>query len=182
MFAHEYAADVAGVVLIESMSPSAAKPSGSATATETGSHSFADWALTLPARTGLLRLLSGPLDADHGLSPELAPYYSAFWFTPRSLQAWLDEGKGMPESLAQAGAVTSFGDKPLIVLSSGQRVEAEQDWRRMQTELLGLSSSSQQLFANESGHNVQVDQPEAAVGAIERMVELTRHQPAVAAR
>jgi hypothetical protein len=50
----------------------------------------------------------------------------------------------------------------------------------MQTELLGLSSSSQQLFANESGHNIQIDQPEAALGAIEKMVELTRDQAGVA--
>jgi hypothetical protein len=44
----------------------------------------------------------------------------------------------------------------------------------VQTELLGLSSNSQQLFANDSGHNVEFDQPQAAVGAIEKMVELTR--------
>jgi hypothetical protein len=52
----------------------------------------------------------------------------------------------------------------------------------MQTELLGLSSSSQQIFADKSGHNVEFDQPEAAVGAIEKMVEQTREQAAGAAR
>ena len=142
---------------------------------ESDSHSFADWALTLPARTGLLRLLSGPLDAYHGLSPEQANAYSSFSMRPRSLQAWLDEGKGMPQSFVQAGAVTSFGATPLIVLSRDRTVEPDQDWQRMQTELLGLSSNSQQFFATESGHNVEFDQPQAAVGAIEKMVELTRH-------
>jgi pimeloyl-ACP methyl ester carboxylesterase len=53
LFAHRYAAEVAGVVLVESMSPSQAKPSVSATPAEEDAHSFADWALTLPARTGL---------------------------------------------------------------------------------------------------------------------------------
>jgi hypothetical protein len=81
----------------------------------------------------------------------------------------------MPQSFVQAGAVTSFGATPLIVLSRGMTKEPDSDWQRMQTELLGLSSQSQQLFANESGHNVEFDQPQAAVGAIERMVELTRH-------
>jgi hypothetical protein len=52
----------------------------------------------------------------------------------------------------------------------------------MQTELLGLSSSSQQLFADRSGHNIEFDQPEAAVVAIEKMVEQTREQAAEAAR
>ena len=182
VFAHEYAADVAGVVLIESMSPSSAKRSSSATPEDSESHSFADWAVTLPARTGLLRSLSGPLDAYHGLSPEAANAYSSFWITPRALQTWLDEGKGMPQSMAQAGAVTSFGDTPLIVLSSGRKVELEQDWRTWQTELLGLSTNSQQLFADKSGHNVEFDEPEAAVAAIEKMVELTRVQPGVAGR
>ena len=153
-----------------------------ATPTETDSHSIADWALTLPARTGVLRLLSGPLHLDEGLSPQVANAYTAFSVTPRSVQTWLDEGKGMPDSLAQAGAVRSFGALPLIVLSRGLRLGQDQDWQTMQTELLGLSSSSQQLFADESGHNIEFDQPEAAVGAIEKMVEQTREQTAVATR
>jgi pimeloyl-ACP methyl ester carboxylesterase len=144
VFAHEYAVEVAGVVLIESMSPSGAKPSTSATPTQTDSHSIVDWVLTLPARTGVLRLVSGPLHLDEGLSPEVANAYPAFSVTPRSVQAWLDEGKGMPESLAQADAVNSFGALPLIVLSRGLTLGQDQDWQTMQTELLGLSSSSQQ--------------------------------------
>ena len=119
---------------------------------------------------------------DKGLSPQVANAYTAFSVTPRSVQTWLDEGKGMPESLAQADAVHSFGALPLIVLSRGLILGQDQDWQTMQTELLGLSSSSQQLFADESGHNIEFDQPEAAVGAIEKMVEQTREQTAVAAR
>ena len=44
----------------------------------------------------------------------------------------------------------------------------------MQTELLHLSSHSQQVIAHKSGHNVAIDQPEAAVGAIMQMVEQLR--------
>jgi pimeloyl-ACP methyl ester carboxylesterase len=169
VFAHEYATDVAGVVLIDSMGPGAEKAR-----TEPDSHSFADWAVTLPARTGVLRLLSGPLDAYHGLSPERANAYSSFAIRPGSFQAWLDEGKGMSESLAQARTVKSLGAVPLIVLSRGLTVEPDADWQKMQTELLALSSRSTQLFADKSGHNVEFDQPDAAVAAIEKMVELTR--------
>ena len=182
VFTHEYASEVAGVVLIESMSASGARPSTSATPTETDSHSIADWALTLPARTGVLRLLAGALDSNAGLSPEVAGAYTALSVTPRHWQTWLDEGKGMPESLAQAGAVKSFGAMPLIVLSRGLQLDPDQDWQRMQTELLELSSSSRQLFADKSGHNIEFDEPEAAVGAIENMVELTRKQASDTAR
>ena len=182
VFAHRYVAEVAGVVLIESMSPSGAKPSASATPAQSDSHSIADLAITVPARTGVLRLLAGPLQLNAGLAPEVANAYTAVSVTARYLQTWLDEGKGMPESLAQAGVVKSLGALPLIVLSSGLKVSEDQDWQRMQTELLELSSSSQQLFADNSGHNIQIDQPEAAVGAIERMVEQTRQQASLAAR
>jgi hypothetical protein len=45
-----------------------------------------------------------------------------------------------------------------------------------QAELLELSSNSQQLFATHSGHNIEFDQPDAAVGAIVQMVKQIRGQ------
>ena len=64
--------------------------------------------------------------------------------------------------------VPTFGDIPLIVLSRG--FDSDQDCQAMQAELLHLSSHSQHMFADKSGHNVQLDQPEAAVAAIVNMV------------
>ena len=98
------------------------------------------------------------------MSPKVANAYVALSVTPRSIQTSLDEGQGMPESLAQAGAVTSFGTIPLIVLSRGG--DRDEDWQRMQSDLLRLSSNSRHLFADQSGHNIQLDQPAAAVGTI----------------
>ena len=89
-------------------------------------------------------MLAGPLGLNSGLSPEVADAYTALWVTPRHWQTWLDEGKAMPESLAQAGAVKSFGALPLIVLSRG--LDQDQDWQTRQTELLGLSSNSEQCL------------------------------------
>src|SRR5205085_2638449 len=97
VFASTYAADVAGMVLIKSLSRSSATPTTSAAAAETD-HSIADWAVTLPARIGVLRLLAGVIHAVEGLSTEVANYYSVYWVTPRTLQAWLDEGKGTSEA------------------------------------------------------------------------------------
>jgi hypothetical protein len=92
------------------------------------------------------------------------------------MQTTLDEGTGMPESFIQAGAVKTFGDVPLIVLSRG--LDPDQDWQAMQTELLQLSSHSQQLVADKSGHNIELDQPEAATAAIVKMVARLR-QPSI---
>ena len=178
VFAHEYAAEVAGVVLIESMNPAAATLAAPATPPQTAAPASGLSIYTLPARIGLLRLLAGPLGLKSEVSPEVADAYAAFSVTPRSVQTSMDEGQGMPESLAQAGAVESFGAVPLIVLSRGLPEGQEQEWQRMQTELLQLSSNSQQLFAEKSRHNIQVEQPEAAVGAIVQMVEQIRRQAA----
>jgi pimeloyl-ACP methyl ester carboxylesterase len=95
--------------------------------------------------------------------------------TPRNLQAWIvDEGRGMQHSLAQARAVTSLGATPLIVLSRGRDRDAVHVAE--QAQLLELSPNSRQMVAEQSGHNVQVDQPAAAVDAIVRMVEWVRGQ------
>jgi len=172
VFVHEYATDVAGVVLIESMNPRQAKPSATDTSPPAATHSSGFSILTLPARIGLVRLFAGPLGLKSGLSPEVQPAYTAFSVTPRSFQTELDEGTGMPASFIQAGAVKTFGDVPLIVLSRG--LDPDQDWQAMQAELLQLSSHSQQLIADKSGHNIEIDQPEAAVAAIVKMVEQLR--------
>jgi pimeloyl-ACP methyl ester carboxylesterase len=172
LFAHEYVAEVAGVVLVDSMNPKEARSPGSATPPQASGHASDLSLYTLPARLGLMRLFAGPLQLSAGLSPKVADAYVARSVTPRAVQTTLDEGQGMPESFVQAGAVTSFGATPVIVLSRGQG--QDQDWQKFQTDLLHLSSNSQQLFADHSGHNIQIDQPEAAGGAIVMMVKQIR--------
>jgi pimeloyl-ACP methyl ester carboxylesterase len=174
VFAHDYPAEVAGVVLIESMNPSAVEPSAAVAPPPTDLPSSDDWILTFPARVGLLRLLAGPLGLSAGLSPEVANTYVAFSVTPRHVQTTIDEGRGMPAGLAQARAIQTLGAVPVIVLSRG--LEQDQTHQAEQSELLHLSPDSQQLVADRSGHNVQIDQPEAAVGAIATMVEQARRK------
>ncbi len=79
----------------------------------------------------------------------------------------------MPASLAQAAAVQTFGDLPLIVLTAKLNYQLP-NWQELQAELPQLSSNSQQLFAENSGHNIQVDEPQAAVEAILQMIEQVR--------
>jgi beta-lactam-binding protein with PASTA domain len=117
-------------------------------------------------------LLAGPLGFKPALPAEVQKAFTAFSVTPRSIQAWVDEGAVMPESGAQAQAVKTFGDVPLIVVSRG--LNQKPDWQVMQAELLQLSSNSQQLIADKSDHNIEIDQPEAAVAAIGKMVEQLR--------
>ena len=172
LFAREHRAEVAGVVLVDSMHPDQATqplpdPSAEPPATD------GDLSITvLAARIGLVRLLTGPLDLKGGLSPAVADAYAAYAVTPRTFQAQDREGAGLAISLSQAAEVTSLGDLPLMVVSRG--LDPDPKWQRMQTDLLGLSSNSRQIVAAESGHLIQIDQPDVASGAIVEMVDQLR--------
>ena len=174
LFARDYRADVAGVVLIDSMHPDQATqplpdPSAAPPSTDGGSS-----ITVLAARIGLVRLLTGPLDLKGGFSPAVADAYAALLVTPRTFQAQEREGVGVTSSLSQAAEVTNLGDLPLIVVSRG--LDQDPKWQRMQTDLLRLSSDSRQVIAHESGHNVQLDQPDVASRAIVEMVDELRRR------
>jgi pimeloyl-ACP methyl ester carboxylesterase len=171
VFTHNYPGEVAGIVLVDSMSPGQATGPPAAATLPMGSQPGAPSLPSLLARVGLVRLLVGP-GSGQGLAPEVKRAYAAFSVTPRAMQAWSDEGKGIAASLAQANAVKSLGAVPLIVLSRG--LDQRPDWQRGQAGLLELSSVSQGLVADESAHNIQLDQPEAAIAAIVGMVEQVR--------
>jgi pimeloyl-ACP methyl ester carboxylesterase len=65
-----------------------------------------------------------------------------------------------------------LGDLPLILLSRGKDMDA--DSTASQARYLQLSTNSQHLIADNSGHNIQIEQPEAAISAILKMVEQVR--------
>ena len=166
VFVHDYASEVAGVVLVESMNPKQFTQSPEILAqSESQSQPFSLQAAL--ARFGVVRLLV----KLPGIAPSVPANEEAYYplyIRPQSFQATDNESQGMPAAGAQAAAVKSFGDLPLIVLTA--RLNNNQGWQEWQTELLQLSSNSQHLFAENSGHNIQVDEPEAAVAAIIQMV------------
>jgi pimeloyl-ACP methyl ester carboxylesterase len=168
VYAHDYPAEVSGLVLIDAQKLPAAGAAAPKPAPKPGNASLP----ALLARVGVVRLLAGPLGSIQDLPPKDQQAYKAFAVTPRSVQTFVDEGKGMPEGGAQARAVTTLGALPLIVLSRGQDQSA--DWTASQASFLQLSTASQQLFADQSGHSIQTEQPEAAVAAILKMVEQLR--------
>ncbi len=172
IFVHDYPTEVVGVVLIESMNPGQTTQPQMEIAPQTA---YQPSAFSLPfflGRIGLVRLLAAPLGLIQNLPAETQPAYAAFAVTPRTTQEWVDEFSNVQVSLAQADAVTSFGDLPLIVLTAA--LNQQKDWQTMQAELLLLSSNSQQMIADNSGHNMEIDQPEAAVAAIVDMVSQLR--------
>jgi pimeloyl-ACP methyl ester carboxylesterase len=171
VYAHDYPAEVSGLVLIDAQDlPPAAV--GTPTPAPKPGGLVSRWLAAALARTGLVRLLAGPLGAIEDLPPADKQAYTANSVTPRSVQTFLDEGMGMAEGGAQARAVTTLGALPLIVLSRGKDQDAKHT--AAQTVLLQLSTDRQQRFAEQSGHPIMLEQPEAAVAAIVNRVERIR--------
>jgi pimeloyl-ACP methyl ester carboxylesterase len=170
VFVHDYASEIAGVVLVESMNPEKFTRSPEIQAqSESRSQPFSLQAAL--ARFGVIRLLVKVPGIAPSLSPNEEAYYPLY-IRPQSFQATDNESQGMPAAGAQAVAVKNFDDLPLIVLTA--KLNNNLAWQEQQTELLQLSSNSQHLFAENSGHNIQADEPSAAVAAIVQMVEQTR--------
>jgi len=69
----------------------------------------------------------------------------------------------LPVSAAQAAALSSLGDLPLVVLSGDHHAEPHIDW---QHELAQLSSRGRHLVASDCGHWVHLDHPEVVTSAI----------------
>jgi len=170
MYAHDYPAEVSGLVLVDAQDLPTSKVATYQPAPKPGGTSA--YLSSLLARIGLVRLLSGPLGSVEDLPDGDKQAYTALAVAPRSVQTFADEGMGMSEGGAQARAVTSLGALPLIVLSRGKDLDAKHS--AAQTDLLQFSTDSQQLFAEQSGHHIMIDQPDVAIAAIVKMVELVR--------
>ena len=170
VYAHKYPTEVSGVVLIDSMSPGQ-RTQTTLTNGQIPSKSIFASLPSLLARIGLVRLLAGSL-IPQNLPPDAQPAYTAFSVISRSVQAYVNEGASIQASLAQADAIKTFGAVPLIVLTAG--LNKQTGWQAMQVELLQLSSNSQQMIADNSGHNIQIERPEATVAAIMKMVSQLR--------
>lgn len=171
VFVHDYPSEVAGVVLIESMNPGQATQPHIEAQSQSDPQSQPFSLQATLARFGIARLLV-KLPAIATSMPAGQEAYYPLYIRPQSLQTADNELQGIAASLTQASAVKTFGDLPLIVLTA--KLNDRPGWQEWQTELLQLSSNSQQMFAENSGHIIQFDEPEAAVTAILKMVELVR--------
>jgi len=168
VYTHDYPEEVAGLVLIDPQNLSTEDAATFNPAPKPGRNSLP----SLMARIGVMRVLAGQLGSIQDLPEGDKQAYTASAVTPRGVQTYLDEGRGMSEGAAQARAVTSLGALPLIVLSRGKDMDAAS--AASQARYLQLSTDSQHLIADQSGHRIMIEQPEAADAAIVKMVELLR--------
>ena len=191
LFANNYPDEVAGIILldarheaIDSKMPPAWKKMESA-----GKGMYQ--VMLMASKAGALNLL-GRMMGEKAAPPtvsklpaELRTMYLSVGYQPRYFQSNLDELAAISESDRQVSASGSLGSLPLIVVRHGipdlfarmpadQAVKAEQVWQELQADLARLSSNSQLLVAEKSGHGIQTDQPELVVAAVRKMTETIR--------
>ena len=81
--------------------------------------------------------------------------------------------------------ITTLNNLPLTVLSAGRGdviasfsdAENQQYWEELmaeQSELTALSFEAKQIVAEQSGHHIQLDQPDLVIDAVREMVDTIR--------
>ena len=166
-FAAMYPDDVAGVVLLDSMHPQQyARLPGY----PTFYRMFRRASGVLPSlsRVGLARLVASHGSGD--LPATARDQERAFWSTPRQYRSLRDEFAELPTALKQAADLTTFGDKPLIVVTAGK--DAQEGWQSLQDELATLSSNSIHRLVPDATHAGLVENEQAAGASRQAIIDV----------
>jgi pimeloyl-ACP methyl ester carboxylesterase len=65
-----------------------------------------------------------------------------------------------------------LGERPLIVLTRGKNVS--EGHQKLQADLVRLSRNSKQIVADDSGHHIHLDDPEAVADAVRQVADAVR--------
>ena len=99
------------------------------------------------------------------------------------------EMEAFPEDIKQANGPTTLDELPIVVLTQGKPLdvadypegsnlealeEFRSTWLELQTELANLSTDSQHVIAEKSGHVIQFQQPELVIKAVKDIVAKVR--------
>lgn len=141
------------------------------------------------ARFGLIHLLiaSGQSPLKHMPYPAaIVPQIKALGSQTRDMSMSYKEMQNFEISAAQVRASRhSYGTLPLVVLSQQQKTEfsspdeqqIQDAWPGFQRDLASLSSNSTHIIAEQSGHYIQLDQPELVINAIRSVLQAVLEQP-----
>ena len=157
-FASKFPAEVAGMVLLDSMHPDqiarlASYPSFKAMFDRAS-------ALMAPlARLGVMRAVETSAAAT--LPSPQRDEERAFLSTPRHNRSIRDEFSELPTAMGQARSLTSLGSRPLIVVTAER--DAEDGWMSLQNDLAALSTNSDhRVLATATHEMIPADEHTAA--------------------
>ncbi len=109
------------------------------------------------------------------LPPDVHPIVQALWCQPKCFRAMADHLGALEEMAAAVGRVTSLSDVPLVIISSSDR---SPDTIAAHRQLAQLSSRGRHMIATNSGHWIQLDEPDIVVTTIREIVERARRPTA----
>jgi pimeloyl-ACP methyl ester carboxylesterase len=168
IYANRYPDEVAGMVLLDSMSPDAFTDlPGFA-----GEQSMMRRGLgVLPSltRIGTGRLL--PSSAWSSLPEPAASQVQAFSAGPRGMRNMRDEQSRYPTVFAQARALSSLDAKPLAVLIATESIHQHEEWVDLQARLAALSTNSQQRIVDAT-HDGLVDDDRTSGSSMQAILDV----------
>jgi len=110
-----------------------------------------------------LRTLEHLVGEVRKLPPEVHPAVQALWCQPKCFRGMAEHLGALPPMGAAAAGVTTLGDVPLAIVSSGDQPPAV---LAQHQALSRLSSRGRHVVAARSGHWVHLDEPEVVVREI----------------
>jgi pimeloyl-ACP methyl ester carboxylesterase len=161
VYAHQYPEQVAGMVLLD---PQPSNAYADLRGWSTFHFLFRRYSAIVPsiARLGGMRLVYESQVAD--LPSAAQAEERADWSTARHNRSVRDEFAELRTVLTQSQALTSIGDKPLIVLTALK--DMQNGWLPLQDKMLTLSMNSQHRFAPNGTHaSLTEDRSQAAISA-----------------
>ncbi len=190
-FASQYPENVLGLVLVDGVPANVyteLSPEFEQSMTET-QRMFQ--ILSLMSRLGLLRLgiqLLGTRvapDFVQKLPAEVQPIILAN-FSSKTFKTAIAENRRMSQSAEAVQQTQLLNHLPLVVLSHGlnmfsslppvQAEKAGKIWQNLQRETAQLSTQGTLKIAQNSGHNIHIDQPKLVIDSILQIVEKVRRQ------
>jgi pimeloyl-ACP methyl ester carboxylesterase len=196
LYAHEYPDEVAGMVLVDAAHEEQELRFSEAIArlNQRGRRQTV-WLLGLMRRLnaiGLLATISRRYSARllSTIPEQVREMSLAVVLSDRFFNTVAEETLSVEENYAavRAAQITSLGEMPLIVLTAVDQFAAlerqvpPEDVEHLravvgelQAELAALSPHGRQVMVEDSGHYIQVDQPQMVIDAIREVVEAVRH-------
>ena len=179
-YAALYPGDVAGMVLLDSMSPHEFSEMPGF-ATEQSMMSRGLGVLPSLTRLGVARIL--PTSVWSSLPEPQASQVQVFASSPRGMRNMRDEQSMYRTVFEEAKMLTSLHDKPLVVVTATESLQKD-GWSELQDRLAALSTNSRHRVADATHSGVVDDKAsyESSVQAIVDVVQSVRTHEPVAAR
>jgi pimeloyl-ACP methyl ester carboxylesterase len=167
-YAAQYPDDIAGMVLLDAMSPEEFTALPGFAAEQSMMHRGLGLLPSL-ARLGIARVL--PTSAWSNLPEPAASQVQAFSSSARGMRNMRDEQSMYRTVFAQARALVSMGDEPLVVVSATESLRKHAAWSSLQDRLGALSTDSRHRVAD-SSHAGLLGDAEGAAASVRAIADV----------